>query len=233
MTTPRILMVLTSSATMGGSDEPTGLWLSEFTEPYYALLDGGLKVDVVSVGGGQVPLDPRSTTDDACQDAPNARYAADVKAQALLSETVAVDQVDFGRYDAIFLPGGHGTMWDMPGSEALARGVSRMLAEGRPVAAVCHGPAGLVSATTDEGEPVVRGRTVSAFTRAEEKKVGLEDKVPFFLDERLEALGAEVNRGEPFTETAVADGNLITGQNPQSAGKVARMLMDSLAAARR
>lgn len=230
---PRVLMVLTSSATMGNSDEPTGVWLSEFTGPYYALLDGDLKVDVVSVHGGEVPIDPRSSTDDACHDPPNARYAADVKAQAQLSATVAVDQVDFGRYDAIFLPGGHGTMWDFPGSEALARGVSRLLAEGKPVAAVCHGPAGLVSAKTEEGEPVVRGRTVSAFTRAEEEKVGLEERVPFFLDERLAALGAEVRRGTPFTETAVADGNLITGQNPQSAGKVAQLLIDCLVTARR
>jgi putative intracellular protease/amidase len=226
-------MVLTSTTTMGATDEPTGIWLSEFTEPYYALLDGDLKVDVVSVRGGRVPIDPRSATDEACQDPPNARYASDVKAQAQLSDTVGVDQVDFGRYDAIFIPGGHGTMWDMPDSEPLGQGVSRLLAEGKPVAAVCHGPAGLLSAKTEAGAPVIRGRTVSAFTRAEEEKIGLEKKVPFFLDERLEELGADVKRGDPFTETAVADGNLITGQNPQSAGKVARLLMNCLAAAQR
>ncbi len=228
--TRRILFVLTSSDTLGESGEPTGLWLDEFTVPYYALRDAGFQVDVVSIRGGRVPIDPRSAEDTSIT--ANRRYQADAETQAVVEATPSIEEVDFADYAALFLPGGHGTMWDLPESTTLAAGVAALYAAGKPVAAVCHGPAGLVGAQGPDGQPLVRGKRVSAFTTREEEAVGLEKVVPFLLDRRLEALGAELVRGEPFTETAVADGNLITGQNPQSAGKVARLLRDALGPAR-
>jgi len=224
----KILMALTSSATMGASGEPTGLWLEEFTEPYYALRDAGFEVTVVSTAGGAVPLDPRSLGEDAEKVEANIRFHDDGALRAALSDTPALADVNALLYDAIFLPGGHGTMWDLPESDKLAADVSALHAVGKPVAAVCHGPAGLVRATTPEGEPLVKGRRVSAFLTEEEELVGLKEQVPFLLDERLEALGATLVRGEPFTETAVADGGLFTGQNPQSAAKVAELLIGAL-----
>jgi putative intracellular protease/amidase len=224
----KILMVLTSSRTMGESDEPTGLWLEEFTVPYYALLDAGCEVTVVSTAGGEVPIDPRSLGEEAERIEENRLYHDDGAARAALTHSPALSEVDASEFDAIFLPGGHGTMWDLPQSDKLARDVSALYAAGKPVAAVCHGPAGLVNATTPEGEPLVKGKRVSAFLTAEEEAVGLKDAVPFLLDERLSELGATVVRGEPFVETAVADGLLITGQNPQSAAKVAELLVEAL-----
>jgi putative intracellular protease/amidase len=227
-TNKKILMVLTSSATMGDSDEPTGLWLEEFTEPYYALLDAGFEVTVVSTAGGEVPLDPRSLSEDAEKIEANVRFHDDGATRATLSDSPALAAVNALDYDAIFLPGGHGTMWDLPKSDKLASDVSALYAAGKPVAAVCHGPAGLVGATTPDGEPLVKGKRVSAFLAEEEELVGLKEQIPFLLDERLESLGAMLVKGEPFTETAVADGGLITGQNPQSAAKVAELLIAAL-----
>ncbi len=224
----KILMVLTLSATMGGSDEPTGLWLEEFTEPYYALLDAGFDVTVVSTAGGAVPLDPRSLGEDAEKNEANIRYHDDGATRDTLSDSPALADVTAFEYDAIFLPGGHGTMWDLPESDKLASDVSALNAAGKPVAAVCHGPAGLVGATTPDGEPLVKGKRVSAFLTEEEELVGLREQIPFLLDERLESLGATLVKGEPFTETAVADGGLITGQNPQAAAKVAELLITAL-----
>jgi putative intracellular protease/amidase len=223
----KILFVLTSAATMGDSDKPTGLWLEDFTEPYYALRDGGYDIDVVSIAGGKVPLDPASLGGDETPQS-DQRFNEDPQARGILENTRSVDQVDFGAYDAVFLPGGHGTMWDLPGSAALARGVEQLYAAGKPVAAVCHGPAGLVSAKGPDGRPLVAGKRVSAFTEAEEDAVKLKDKIPFLLDQRLRELGAEVVEAPPFQEMAVADGHLITGQNPQSAAKTAELLMGLL-----
>lgn len=226
----KILFVLTSNAKMNTPDEKTGLWLSEFTEPYYLLQDNGFALDVVSVKGGPVPLDPRSTTDVEMQKEPGRRYLADETLRNRLHFTQAVTDIDFRDYDAIFIPGGHGTMWDMPQSVQLGQLISGALQAGKPVAAVCHGPAALLSAQAPDGRPLVAGRNVTAFTTAEEKAVGLEQKVPFLLDERLRELGALFQHGEPFQDYTVVDGNLITGQNPQSALSAAERLMHILAA---
>jgi putative intracellular protease/amidase len=224
----KILFVLTSTAKMGASGKATGAWLEEFTVPYYAIRDAGLGADVVSTAGGAVPFDPRSTGEDTAEIGENRRFAADAELQASMKSTPSVEQVRFGDYAAIFLPGGHGTMWDLPNSTALARGISEMFAAGNPVAAVCHGPAGLVGATAPDGRPLVGGRWVAAFTTEEELAVGLKEAVPFLLDDRLASLGARLVKGRRFVPTAVADGNLITGQNPRSARATAALLIAAL-----
>lgn len=225
MARPRILMVLTSTATMGEGGEPTGLWLEEFATPYWTFVDAGAEVTVASTAGGKVPLDPRSLADDP-PSASAARLAAE--APGLLARTVAVDALDAAAFDAVFLPGGHGTMWDLPESAALARLIGAAWREGKVVAAVCHGPAGLLAARDAEGGPLVEGRRVAAFTNAEEDAVGLTEAVPFLLETRLAEQGALIDKAEPFAPHAVADGRLITGQNPASSAPTAKLVLDAL-----
>ncbi len=224
----RILFVLTSTTRMGDGGEPTGLWLDEFTVPYFAIRDVGHHVDVVSTAGGAVPIDPRSMSGEAAQVPENRRYQSEPELVAMLRSTLSVQQVSFTDYNAIFLPGGHGTMWDLPDNRVLARGISDMFMAGKPVAAVCHGPAGLIGATLPNGRPLVAGRWVTAFTTEEERSVGLQDKIPFLLDEKLAALGARLVKGAPFTPVAVVQENLITGQNPQSAREAAGIVIAAL-----
>ena len=226
--TQRILFVLTSTARMGEGGEPTGLWLEEFTVPYFFIRDAGHRVDVVSTAGGPVPIDPRSIGGESAQVPENRRYRDEPELAEMLRSTLSVQQVSFADYDGIFLPGGHGTMWDLPNNPVLAHGIRQMFTAGKPVAAVCHGPAGLIGATLPDGRPLVAGRWVSAFTTEEERAVGLENKVPFLLDEKLAALGARLVKGEPFTPVAVAHGNLITGQNPHSAREAAGLVIAAL-----
>ena len=223
-----VLFVLTSTKTIGASGKPTGAWLEEFTVPYYAIRDAGFAASIATTAGGAVPFDPRSTENGSVDVPENTRFRTDAELQAAVQTTSPVEQVRFGDYAAIFLPGGHGTMWDFPNSAALARGVSDIFAAGKPVAAVCHGPAGLVCATAPDGRPLVANRWVSAFTTKEEVAVGLKEAVPFLLDERLASLGARVVKGRNFATTAVVDGRLITGQNPQSARATAALLIAAL-----
>lgn len=230
MNTIAILFVVTSHAVVGSTGKPTGLWLEELSTPYYIFQDAGYDVSLASVAGGAVPVDPRSVENLAAAPASVQRFMQDKEAQARLKETPAIASVDTAPYAAIFLPGGHGTMWDLPGSKPLALAVSEALEEGRVVAAVCHGPAGLVSATTKAGDPVVKGRTLSAFTDSEEEAVGLTRAVPFLLESRLRELGAKVQTAPDFQPFAVADDDLITGQNPASSEKVALLVMERLAA---
>jgi putative intracellular protease/amidase len=226
--TLKVLIVLTSNAVMGNGGHPTGFWLEEFTSPYYAFADAGATIEIASVAGGPAPIDPRSLPASGKVSASVERYTKDPALQAALQKTVAVASVASKDYDIVFLPGGHGTMWDLPGSEALAALVARTLIRGAVVAAVCHGPAGLVGARYADGKPVVAGRRVSAFTNSEERAAKLDKTVPFLLEDRLRALGAHFESGPDFQPFAIADGNLVTGQNPASSARVAELAIAAI-----
>jgi putative intracellular protease/amidase len=225
---PKILIVTTSHNRLGDTGQPTGLWLEELATPYYMLTDAGAEVTLASIKGGAIPIDPKSREPDGGIPASVERFLADPKAVAAAKATRNIAEINAASYDAIFLPGGHGTMWDLPQSGALARAVGSAIEAGRIVAAVCHGPAGLVSAKSTGGHPAVEGKRVSAFTDSEEKAAGLKDVVPFLLETRLRALGAQFERAPDFQPFAVRDGNLITGQNPASSEKVAELVLEAL-----
>jgi len=112
-------------------------------------------------------------------------------------------------------------MWDYPDNETLADIVTQTLDDDRIVASVCHGPAVLVGLKDKNGDPLVKGKNIAAFTDSEEEAVGLTDKVPFLLETRLRELGANVITVDDFEPHSVVDGNLVTGQNPSSAKAVA------------
>jgi putative intracellular protease/amidase len=225
----KILIVVTSHDRLGKTGEPTGFWLEELATPYYVFRDAGAAVDLASPRGGRAPHDPRSMDRPGSRPASVERFLADKDAMAKVETTIAIADVEVGAYDAIFLAGGHGTMWDLPASEPLARLVGATFDRGAPVAAVCHGPAGLVGARARDGRPIVAGRKVAAFTNAEEEAVKLTGVVPFLLETRLRGLGAELVVGEMWKPHAVRDGNLVTGQNPASSERVAQLVLDALA----
>lgn len=231
MATKRILMVTTSADRMAPGSEPTGVWLEELTTPYYAFRDAGAEVTIASIGGGRVPVDARSVAEAGRNDASVERYLKDPALQAEVAATPKFTTLDPANYDALFLPGGHGTMFDYPGSAELARLVERFDRAGKVVAAVCHGPAGLVAARQADGTtPFVAGRRVAAFTDSEERAVGLDKAVPFLLETRLKELGAQHVGGPDFQPYAVRDGRLVTGQNPASAVRTAELVIEALSA---
>jgi len=225
-------MVVTSHATMGETGKPTGLWLEELAVPYQRFVEAGADVTVASIHGGKVPVDPRSTPPTGPEARVVERFLADPTAARTLVHSLPLEALDATRFDAVFLAGGHGTMFDFSVSTALANALSRAWRAGRVVAAVCHGPAGLVGAVDSDGQPVVAGRRVTAFSNAEEEAVGLTKAVPFLLQKKLESLGAKIETGPSFEPFAIADGRLVTGQNPASARKTADLTLQAIAAAR-
>ncbi|HEV7265736.1 MAG TPA: type 1 glutamine amidotransferase domain-containing protein [Falsiroseomonas sp.] len=228
----QILIVLTSHDRLGDTGFPTGFYYEELATPYWALLDAGFEVNIASPRGGRPPHDPTSLKPEAAARTPAVtRFLADREAGAKLAATLPVGSIDPVRYAGLFLPGGHGTMWDLPGDLHLARLVGTMFNASKAVAAVCHGPAGLVAARRADGRPVVEGRRVNSFTDAEEEAVDLTQVVPFLLEARLRALGGHFESGPRFCPYAVRDGNLATGQNPASSAAVAGHVMDILRAA--
>jgi putative intracellular protease/amidase len=220
----RILIVVTSANRMGESDRPTGIWLEEFTTPLYEFLDAGHEVTITSPAGGAVPVDPASLAEDALSDSTR-RFEADGAHRHLLEHATPLRHVNLQEYDAVFIPGGHGPMWDLAADESVAALVTACLENKRPLGAVCHGPAAFVAAKRADGNSVLANRHVTGFANTEEEAVGLATVVPFLLQDRLVSLGAQYSRGRDWGEYVVTDGQLVTGQNPASAGLAARRLM--------
>ena len=225
----KMLIVLTSHTTLGATGRSTGFYFEELAVPYRAFTDAGFEVDIASIDGGAAVADPSSLKVDAAERPESVRrFLADPAAAAKLSDTLPVAAATAEDYQGVFLPGGHGTMWDMPGSHPLARIVGTLFDAGRAVGAVCHGPAGLVSARRADGRSIVAERRVNAFTDAEEAAVGMTETVPFLLESRLRELGGRFEGGPNFEPYAVRDGNLVTGQNPASSALAAAHMIDVL-----
>ncbi|CTQ49368.1 type 1 glutamine amidotransferase domain-containing protein [Jannaschia donghaensis] len=225
-----VLFILTSHDKLGDTGNPTGFYIDEMAAPYWALTDAGHEVTIASVKGGKPPIDPNSLDDDPDKrPEPVTRFLGDATASAKLEDTPAVADVTIDGFDAVFLPGGHGTMWDFADNADIARLVSGVWAKDGVVGAVCHGPAGLLGATKPDGSPLVKGVRVNGFTDSEEKTVGLTDEVPYLLESRLRDLGADFVGKDDWEAFTVTDQRVVTGQNPQSAEKVGAALVKALA----
>lgn len=221
---PKALFILTSHDTLGDTGKPTGFYWEELAAPYWILSDAGWQIELASIRGGKPPADPSSAEGDAMTDEVR-RLLADEAVMNKLENTTKVEDVEVSGCDIVFLPGGHGTMWDLPNSKALGDLLGRAFDKGAVVGAVCHGPAGLLSARLASGDPLVHGRRVAGFTNSEEDAVGLSDIVPFMLEDQLKAQGGHHQKGPDWQPFAVADGNLVTGQNPASSAEVARLML--------
>jgi len=222
--TKRVLIVVTSHATLGSTGKSTGAYLSEITHVYKPLIAAGYDVDFVSPKGGEVPLDGVDR-----KDAVNASFLDDAAAMARLHASLRPDQVDPSRYAAIFYAGGHGTMWDLPDNARLAELTAAIYEAGGIAAAVCHGPAGLVNVKLSNGTYLVDGKELAAFTDEEEKAAGLTNVVPFLLASTLTSRGAHHKPAANWAANVVVSDRLITGQNPASARGVGEAIVRALA----
>ncbi|WP_067843094.1 type 1 glutamine amidotransferase domain-containing protein [Amphibacillus sediminis] len=213
----KVLMVVTNHTTIT-NDHKTGLWLEEFAVPYLVFKEKGYEVQVTSISGGEVALDPSSIDDK-----PEWK-----EAEAELKDTVKLTKEHAKGFDAIFLPGGHGTMFDFPDSETLQYVLQQFAEEDKIIAAVCHGPAGLVNAVYQDGTPIIQGKNVTAFTDEEEREMELDMHMPFLLESTLREKGANFVASEKWTDHSVRDGKLVTGQNPQSSRSTAEKIVEAL-----
>ena len=226
----KILMVLTSHDRLGNTGRKTGFWLEEFANPYYILKDAGLDVTLASPKGGQPPLDPKSDDPNSETEATR-RFKSDPEAQSALAHTVRLTDVAADEYDAIFYPGGHGPLWDLSEDRDSIKLIEHFFAAGKPVGAVCHGPAAFRHAKAPDGSSIVRGKSVTGFTDSEEAAVGLTEVVPFLVEDMLKQNGGNYSKAADWQPYAVTDGNLITGQNPASSADTARALQAQLVGA--
>lgn len=224
----KILMVLTSHDRLGNTGRKTGFWLEELAAPYYLFKDAGAEIALASPVGGLPPLDPKSA-DPEFQTDMTRRFEADEEAKTRLNTTLRLNGLQVTEFDAVFYPGGHGPLWDLAEDKTSIELIERTYAAGKPVGAVCHGPAVFRHARR-KGEPLVKGLRVTGFTNGEEAAVGLTDVVPFLVEDMLKASGADYSKKPDFQPYAVTDGNLVTGQNPASSVEAAKAVLALLRA---
>jgi putative intracellular protease/amidase len=223
-----ILIVLTSHSDLGNTGKKTGFWIEEFAAPYYVLVDAGAKITIASPLGGQPPVDPASEAADA-QTPATKRFYADNEAIDKVAYTLKISDVQAADYDAVFYPGGHGPLWDLANDTNSIQLIQDFYNSQKPVAFVCHSPAALVKVTTENGEPLVKGKNLTGFSNTEEEAVGLTKVVPFLLEDELTKLGAHYSKIANWGSFTQQDGLLITGQNPASSAAVAELLLKTLA----
>jgi putative intracellular protease/amidase len=222
----KILMVLTSHNVLGNTGKPTGFWLEEFAAPYYVFKDARAEITVASPKGGQPPIDPKSDLPENQTDA-MARFKRDPEAQKVLANTIKLKDARADNYDTVFYPGGHGPMWDLADDPTSIALIEAFYNAGKPVAAVCHGPA-VLHRVSYQGQPIVKGKRVTGFTNSEEEAVQLTNVVPFLVEDELRRLGGLYEKAADWQSFAIVDGRLITGQNPASSTAAAKELVKLL-----
>lgn len=220
-------MILTSHEDMENTDHKTGVWIGEFTDPYYEFDDKGYEIFLASLFGGAPPIDPLSKLTENIT-ASNRRFNDDKDAKRKFENTMKLDEIDASDFDAIFFPGGHGPLWDLAFNNTSGKMILDFINAGKPVAAVCHGPAALLMA--EKLQPgLLKGRKITAFTNAEETLAFRSGNIPYKLESKLKEADADFHSALiPFTSHVENDGLFVTGQNPLSAGPTAKALIDVL-----
>jgi putative intracellular protease/amidase len=222
----KIVMVLTSHDKLGDTGRKTGFWLEEFAAPYFVFRDAGVELTLASPKGGQPPIDPKSDLAEN-QTPAMTRFKQDDVAKKALAKTVRLQDIKSENHDTIFYVGGHGPMWDLVDNFDSIGLIEAFYGSGRPVAAVCHAPA-VLHRVWFQGSPLVNSKRVTGFANTEEEAVNLTHVVPFLVEDELKRLGGLYEKAPDWQSFAVADGRLVTGQNPASSTTAARLLMELL-----
>ena len=211
--------------------KPTGLWLSELTHFLDVIEQAGYGYDVASPLGGAIPIDERrKALDDQLQsDTVNARFMQHPRFKSQLEGSLACSAVDPRDYVAIYLSGGHGTMFDFRTSAPLQAVITALHTAQAPLSGVCHGVSGFVDSVDERGNLIVRGKRVTGFSNFEDALDGSKKLMPFLLEDALKEQGAFYKKNLiPFTSRVEADAGLITGQNPRSARDVGARVVRAL-----
>lgn len=214
-----VLFIVSNAHAIGPRNRRTGNFLPEVAHPYAELDRAGYRIDFASLTGDTPFLDALNLADD-----PDNLSFLVGKGWAAMQKAAKLSDVDVNGYDAIFMPGGLAPMVDMPEHPLLKRVIRETYERKAVVGAVCHGPVSLLNVVLSDGRQLVAGKSISSFTNDEEENYAKAD-VPFELETALVRQGAVFQKTAPWQPFSVADGRLVTGQNPASARGVAEKMI--------
>jgi putative intracellular protease/amidase len=236
----RALIITTSHGVLAPVGEtegdPTGVAASEMTHPYYTFLDSGMDVDLASIEGGQIPIDPM-TINRVIRTAEDERFLSDSIAMSKAKHSIPIAEVDITAYDIVFISGGWGASYDLAQSPVLGEKVSDAYYGDKAaiIGGVCHGVLGLVNARATDGSLIVAGRRMTGVTDKQIKELGIE-VTPMHPETELRKAGAIFESQSAFrdvfaTHVVVDDERrFVTGQNQNSGLEAAHVMMQVYAA---
>lgn len=218
----KILFIVSSADKIGPDNRKTGNFLPEVAHPYHEFIEAGYAVDFASVQGGEPPI-------DGADDLSDPRNKAFIEGEGMMrmKSSLKISEVDTAPYDAVFVPGGLGPMVDMPNNVDVQKAIAATYDRGDVVGAVCHGPVSLLNVTLSDGTSLIQGKKLTSFSNSEESGYA-ENDVPFLLESALREKGAAYSSVDDWQALSIADGRLITGQNPASAEGVARKMIAAI-----
>ena len=231
----RALIITTSHSVLASVGEtegdPTGVAISEMTHPYYAFLDGGMDVDLASIKGGEIPIDPM-TLNRVAKTVQDERFLDDSIALSKAKHSIPIADVDVTAYDIVFISGGWGASYDLAQSPVLGEMVSDAYygAKDAIIGGVCHGVLGLVNARATDGSLLVAGRRMTGVTDKQIKELGIE-VTPKHPETELRKAGTIFESQSAFrdvfaTHVAVDDERrFVTGQNQNSGLEASHIMM--------
>ncbi|OBB67763.1 type 1 glutamine amidotransferase domain-containing protein [Mycobacterium sp. 852014-50255_SCH5639931] len=227
----KVLFVVTGASywtLADGTRHPTGYWAEEFAAPYRELTNAGHQV-VVAAPKGVVPhVDVMSLRPSMAGSEEIAQELEEILRSAEeLRRPIELANAQLEDYDAVYYPGGHGPMEDLWQDADSGRLLIAALTSGKPLAIVCHAPVAMM-ATRRNGVSPFAGYKVTAFTNDEEDAVGLRERARWTAEDELVKMGVDFSRGELWKPYTMRDRNLFTGQNPASAGPLAKEFMKEL-----
>ncbi len=242
-TPKRVALVIANPAVSTTTGWPVGFWWAELTHPYYVFTEKGYEVELFSPDGGKCEADAMSDPSDAsgysASDLISQGFIHTPTLRALVDATKPVSALQVDAFDALVVAGGQAPMFTFEQATALQRTFAAFYEAGKVTAALCHGTAILAFARLSNGELLVKGRTVTGFANVEEDyadnavwSYGLLPRdrhvMPWRIEDRLKALGANYVQAGLWRGFAVRDGNLITGQQNFSGEETARLVVAAL-----
>jgi putative intracellular protease/amidase len=231
----RALLITTSHGVLNAPGEtggdPTGVMASEFTIAYYQFLDAGMEVEISSIKGGEIPIDPQ-TLNRVIRSPEDERFLQDPVAQAKANNSLKIDDLDFTRYDVVWIAGGWGAAYDLGYSDVLGQKVSEAYYGEKETVfgSVCHGALGFIRARDRDGKLLIAGRKITGVSDKQVKELGIE-VTPLHPETELRKAGGIYSKQERFmdffaTSTVVDDEKrFVTGQNQNSSHETAQNIM--------
>ncbi len=223
----KALIITTSHDTLGETGKATGVYGSEMTIPYYEFIDAGMEVDIASIQGGQVPIEPVSLKYPVRTHA-DKRYLKDDIAQEKTENSLKIDDVDVNDYEIIFMAGGWGAAYDLGTSKVLGEKITEANEKDILLGSVCHGALGFLQAKEVDGKPLVERKKITGVTdkQVEELNITITPQHP---ETELRKLNADFKSNTAFRDffatMTVIDGNIVTGQNQNSSGETAQEML--------
>ena len=235
----RALVITTSHGflSMPGETEgkASGVMASEMPHPYYNFLDAGMEVDIASIKGGQIPVDPQ-TLSFVIRSPQDVRFMEDPVLLEKVENSLRIDDVDFKQYDAIFIAGGWGAAYDLGQSVVLGQKISEAFySDKSPVmGSVCHGALGFIQAKDKDGKLLISGRKMTGVTDKQVSELGI-NMTPLHPEAELRKAGAifsSETRFRDFLATSFVtddEQRFVTGQNQNSGHDTAQAMLALIA----